>query len=131
MSETKLTAIIVYEKSAACRLLTGRAFGFRPLGHEGDGCVMGGLARDLVFEIVRTVHVLGFLLVDVHAILLVDLGVPLHARGRSREEAVGGTAFHDRDGRGHIFFLAHKLILLLVVWMLDFYFTTIFLPLTI
>ena len=72
---------------------------------------MGGLARDLVFEIVRTVHVLGFLLVDVHAILLVDLGVPLHARGRSREEAVGGTAFHDRDGRGHIFFLAHKLIL--------------------
>ena len=38
---------------------------------------MVGLARDLVIEIVRTVHVLGFLLIDVHAILLVDLGVPL------------------------------------------------------
>ena len=93
---------------------------------------MGGLARDLVFEMERTVHVLGFLLIYVHAILLVDLGVPLHARGRSREEAVGGTAFDDRDGRGHIFFLAHKLILLIVVLMLVFYyFTTIFLPLTI
>ena len=80
---------------------------------------MGGLARDLVREPLGGRVVLDLLLVDVHAILLVDLGVPLHARGRSREEAVGGTAFHDRDGRGNIFFLAHKLILLLVVWMLD------------
>ena len=91
---------------------------------------MRGLARDLVREPLVGRVVLDLLLVDVHVILLVDLGVPLH-RGRSREEAVGGTTFDDRDGRGNILFLAHKLILLLVVWMLDFYFTTIFLPLTI
>lgn len=53
-------------------------------------------------------------------ILLVDLGVPLHVE-RARKEGVGRAAFDDRDGRGYIFFLAHKLILLLVVWMLDFF----------
>ena len=79
---------------------------------------MGGLARDLVLQVERTVHVLGFLLIDVHAILLVDLGVPLHVE-RARKEGVGGATLDDRDGRGNIFFLAHKLILLLVVWMLD------------
>ena len=92
---------------------------------------MGGLARDLVREPLGGRVVLDLLLVDVHAIFLVDLGVPLHGGGRSCEEGVGRTAFDDRDGRGYILFLTHKLILLLVVWMLDFYFTTIFLPLTI
>ena len=91
---------------------------------------MGGLARDLVREPLGGRVVLDLLLIDVHAILLVGLGVPLHV-DRARKEGVGRAAFDDRDGRGYILFLAHKLILLLVVWMLDFYFTTIFLPLTI
>ena len=107
-------------KSAACRLSTSRAFGFSPLDQEEDGCIWRGLARDLVREPLGGRVVLDLLLIDVHAILLVDLGVPLHARGRSREEAVGRTAFDDRDGWGHIFFLAHKLILLIVVSFFTF-----------